>query len=237
MNKTIVVTGAGRGLGLSIVKKHLALRDTVYALYNKSAAPLTAMAEAGTTLKPIQCNVAFDADVERAAKVITASEKRVDCIYCVAGINNLEKSFHGIAETDTDYCMELFNINALGSLRVCKELFPVIQKGSLVALISSESGSIGEAKRTQEYGYCMSKAAMNMSGKLLSNELLTKDARVLIIHPGWLKTDMGGDGARKSDSALFPDESAGNIVNLVLNIESIPRDQMFMTHTGERLAW
>jgi NAD(P)-dependent dehydrogenase (short-subunit alcohol dehydrogenase family) len=237
MNRIIVVTGAGRGLGYSIVRKHLALHDTVYALYNQSALPLTALAENGTTLKPIQCNVASDADVAHAAREIIAAEKRVDIIYNVVGINNLEKSRRGIAETDTDYCLELFNVNALGALRVCKYLFPLIQKGSAVIQISSESGSIGGARRTQEYGYCMSKAAMNMSGKLLSNELWAKDARVMIFHPGWLKTDMGGEGARQSNNALFPDESAGNIVNLVLNIDAIPRDQIFMTHAGELLPW
>jgi NAD(P)-dependent dehydrogenase (short-subunit alcohol dehydrogenase family) len=224
-------------LGLSIVQKHLDAGDRVYALYNKSVEPLKALAESGKPVTYFKCDVARDADVESAAKKIIAAEKQIDVIYNVAGVNVAEKSSRGIADTDMDYCMELYNVNALGAMRVCKYLFPLIQKHSVVIQVSSESGSIGGARRTREYAYCMSKAAMNMCGKLLSNELWETGARVLIVHPGWVRTDMGGPGAAKSPHSVSPDESAGNIVNIVSTIDHIPRDQLFITHTGDILPW
>lgn len=136
-----------------------------------------------------------------------------------------------------DRCLLMYNVNALGMMRICKTLWPLFRKGILVVTVSSESGSIGAARRSQEYGYGMSKAAVNMGAKLLSNELWNMGGRVLIIHPGWLRTEMGGPDAFKSDKSVSPDESAENIVNLAINIDKIPRDQMFMTHTGEILSW
>jgi NAD(P)-dependent dehydrogenase (short-subunit alcohol dehydrogenase family) len=83
----------------------------------------------------------------------------------------------------------------------------------------------------------MSKAAVNMLGKLLSNELWEKEARVLMFHPGWLRTQMGGDRAKQSGASIEPGESADNIVNIALDIDKWPRDQLYMTHQGELLPW
>ena len=82
----------------------------------------------------------------------------------------------------------------------------MIQKGSLVVNISSEAGSIGASRRRQEYCYCMSKAAMNMGAKILSNELWKRSARVISIHPGWLRTAMGGPDAFANKYSVSPDE-------------------------------
>jgi NAD(P)-dependent dehydrogenase (short-subunit alcohol dehydrogenase family) len=236
MNKVIVVTGAGRGLGHSVVKRHLELQDTIYAFDYQITDALKALAESHKTLKIYRCDISSDKDVVESTKGILQAEKRVDIIYNVAGIFKFEGRV-GLAETDMDLCLLMYNINALGAMRICKSLWPLLQKGSLVMNVSSESGSIGAARRTQEYGYGMSKAAMNMGAKLLSNELWTKEARVMNIHPGWLRTEMGGPDAFKSDRSVSPDESAENIVNIALHIDKIPRDQMFMQHTGEILPW
>ena len=103
--------------------------------------------------------------------------------------------------------------------------------------ISSEAGSIGGSRRRQEYCYCMSKAAMNMGAKILSNELWKRSARVISIHPGWVRTAMGGPDSFASKYSVSPDESAANIVNIAVNIDDVPRDQMYMSHTGDILPW
>ena len=236
MSRIIAITGAGRGLGYSFAKRHLELVDVVYAFYNQTPGALEALARKYKTLKSYKCNIASDAEVSAAAGELLAAEKRVDIIYNAAGVFWFEGRV-SLAETDMDLCMQMFNINALGALRIGKALFPLLQKGSVVVNISSEAGSIGAARRKEEYGYTMSKAAMNMGTKILSNELWEKGARVMSFHPGWMKTDMGGPDAFKSDRAFSPDVSAENIINIILNIDTIPRDQMYMTHTVEILPW
>ncbi|MDR0451499.1 MAG: SDR family oxidoreductase, partial [Treponema sp.] len=163
-------------------------------------------------------------------------EKRADIIYSVAGIF----AYHddkGLAATDSETCIQYYNVNTLGTLRLGREIWPLIGKGTLVAIVSSEAGSIGAARRRAEYAYCMSKAAVNMLGKLLSNELWEKEARVVMFHPGWLRTKMGGDRAKRSDSSIEPDESADHLVTIALDIDKVPRDHLYMTHQGELLPW
>jgi NAD(P)-dependent dehydrogenase (short-subunit alcohol dehydrogenase family) len=236
MNKIVAVTGAGRGLGCSLVKKHIETRDKIYAFDYAVTDELKALAAKYESLKYYKCDISKDQEVRDSTREMLASESRVDLIYNVAGIFS-EAERVGVAETDLEACMRTYNINALGALRICKNLWPLIQKGSIVVNISSESGSVGAARRKSEYGYGMSKAAMNMFGKLLSNELWETGARVMNFHPGWLRTVMGGDAAFKSDRSVDPDVSAADITGIICNIDKIPRDQMYMDHKGVIIPW
>lgn len=236
MNRVIAVTGAGRGLGFSIAKKHAELQDTVYAFDYQISDELKALGKNNKKLRYYHCDISQDRDVIESTKEMLKSEERVDIIYNVAGIFR-EEGRVPLAKTDLDLCMLLYNINALGALRICKSLWSLLQKGSVVVNISSESGSVGAARRKSEYGYGMSKAAMNMFAKLLSNELWDIGGRVINFHPGWLRTIMGGEAALKSSKSVSSDESAANITDIALNIDKVPRDQMYMNHTGEILPW
>ncbi|MDR1903671.1 MAG: SDR family NAD(P)-dependent oxidoreductase [Treponema sp.] len=236
MNKVVVVTGAGRGLGFSVVKKHIALKDTIYAFDYQITDELKKLADEYPALKYYLCDISQDKDVSGATSEILTAEKHLDYLYNIAGIFIFEERV-GLAETSLDKCMLMFNINALGAVRITKALWPLLGKGSVVVNVTSESGSVGAMRRVQEYGYSMSKSAENMFSKILSNELWEKEARVMCFHPGWLRTPMGGPAAFESDRSVSPDVSAGNIVNTILDIDKIPRDQMYMQHTGEILPW
>lgn len=74
----------------------------------------------------------------------------------------------------------------------------------VIVNISSEAGSIGECWRDREFDYCMSKAALNMQSVLLQKYLKSEGIKVLAIHPGWMRTDMGG-----AEADISPDTSAG----------------------------
>ncbi len=236
MERTIIVTGAGRGLGYSIARKHLDMGDRVYAIDYNLTDELRSLAEASEKLSIYQCDIGSTESVAEAVKDVLAAGRQLNIIYNVAGIYRFEDKT-GLEHTDLDAGLHMFNVNALGALRICKAVWPLIQKGTLVVNISSEAGSIGGSRRKQEYCYCMSKAALNMGAKILSNELWDRSARVINFHPGWLRTPMGGPGAFASKHSVSPDESAENIVNIAVNIDEVPRDQMFMTHTGDILPW
>ena len=93
----------------------------------------------------------------------------------------------------------LINVNSLGPLRVANAFLPLLSQGEMKRLcfVSSEAGSIERAQRTAWYGYCMSKAALNMGVKLVFNRLRPQGYTVRLYHPGWMRTYMGGDKERK----------------------------------------
>lgn len=91
MNKVVVVTGSGRGLGYSIVKKHLALQDTVYAYNYRTRDTLTRLTEKNASLHICKCDLSSDSEVSNAMQEILAKEKKVDIVYNVAGIFFLKK--------------------------------------------------------------------------------------------------------------------------------------------------
>jgi NAD(P)-dependent dehydrogenase (short-subunit alcohol dehydrogenase family) len=236
MGKIVAVTGSGRGLGYCITKRNLQMGNIVYGLEYQITDDLRELEQEYAGLHVSPCDVGNDESVKEAVRQLLKTESRIDILYSVAGIFTYEGKV-GLAKTDLDMSMRMYNVNALGSLRVCREIWPLIQKGTLIVIISSEAGSIGASRRNGEYAYCMSKAAVNMLGKLLSNELWAIGGRVLLCHPGYMRTPMGGERAQQSSVSVDPSESAENIVTIAENIETLPRDQMYMTHKGDILPW
>lgn len=236
MNKQILVTGAGRGLGHSIAKKHLKLGDLVYALEYEPTPELEALADAEPRLSIYLSDIGDTQSVRGACRDLLATGRPIDILYNVAGIYSFDEKT-GLEGIDLDAGLKMFNVNALGALRVCQAVWPLLQQGSCVVSISSEAGSIGACRRAEEYTYCMSKTALNMGTRLMANELWGRGVRFMNLHPGWLRTRMGGEGAAKASFSVSPDESAHDIVSIALDIDNIPAHQMFMVHTGELLPW
>ena len=237
MNKLILVTGAGRGLAYEVTKLHLSMGDEVYAYECNPTDELTALEKAsGGRLHIYLCDIGNTESVRDAVADLLASGKRLDIIYNIAGLYS-EADRVGLEETDLDAGMHMYNVNGVGLLRVCKAVFPLIGKGTLVANVTSESGSVTNCFRASEYMYGISKAAANMASRLLSNELYPLGARVICFHPGWLRTRMGGARAANSKHSISAQESAGNIVNITTRIETIPSSWLFMQHDGSLLPW
>jgi NAD(P)-dependent dehydrogenase (short-subunit alcohol dehydrogenase family) len=223
-------------LGYSLVVRHLALQDEVYGYARKLSPELVQLERDGKRLKATSCDVSSTESVSRAMADVLKAGRQIDILYNVAGVFRFEDKV-GLAETDLDLCANMYNINAVGALRVCRATLPLLRPGTLVVNISSEAGSIAASRRDGEYGYCMSKAAMNMGAKIMSNELAGRSVRVLLIHPGWMRTAMGGEAAAKSSSSVSPEESARDIVDIAERVDELPKDLIYMTHKGEPLPW
>jgi len=237
MNKSVVVTGAGQGLGYCIVKRHLDSGDHVFALDYKVSEDLRQLSKDNPNRIRIgKCDISSTKEVEETFANFSDEPKTVDVLYNVAGVYSFKDKV-GLRQTDMETFTAMYNINAVGALRVCRALWDAFSNGSVIINISSEAGSIGSCWRKQEYAYCMSKAALNMGAKLLSNELEDRGVRVINIHPGWMRTTMGGEKAFASDRSVSPEESARHIVGIASGIDQIPKDRMYMTHTGDPLVW
>jgi NAD(P)-dependent dehydrogenase (short-subunit alcohol dehydrogenase family) len=236
MNKTAVITGAGRGLGFSLVKKHLGFGDRVYAFELNITDELRALAGKNEKLHISSCDVASTPSVEEAVAALLAGEDRIDYLYNNAGIFDTEAR-RGLADTDIDAGMAMIQVNAAGLLRMCKAVLPKLKEGSMVINITSESGSIGDCYREVEYLYGMSKAAANIASVIFQNEVKKHGVRVICFHPGWLRSAMGGKEAAESPYSVSCDESASNIAGYAVNPETIPQGVYFMEHTGKPLPW
>jgi NAD(P)-dependent dehydrogenase (short-subunit alcohol dehydrogenase family) len=236
MGKVSLVTGSGRGLGYCTTERLLKKGHRVYALEYNITDELRSLEKQYPALHVSQCDVGNCDSVKKAVEPLLGAEKRLDYIFSIAGIFSWDGEV-GLAETSIDMCMNDYNVNALGSLRLCKEAWPLIQKGTLVVIVSSEAGSIGATRRKFSYAYCMSKCAVNMLGKILSNELWDIGARVMLFDPGFMRTVMGGEKAQRTETSVEPSESAENIINIAETVDTIPRDQMYMTHKGIIIPW
>jgi NAD(P)-dependent dehydrogenase (short-subunit alcohol dehydrogenase family) len=236
MNKSVAVTGAGQGLGFSLVKRHLELGDRVYAFEVNITDQLRNLAQADKNLQIFRCDLASTASVTEATAVLLAAEEQLDFLYNNAGLFRFEDRC-GLAGTDIDAGMIMMQVNAAGLLRMCKAVIGKLASGSIVVNITSESGSIGDCYRAVEYMYGMSKSAANMAAMILKNEVAERGVRVICFHPGWVRSAMGGDAAAASPYSVSPDESAANIVRFAVNPETIPEGVYFMEHTGKPLPW
>lgn len=163
----IAVTGANRGLGLGLVKQYLKGGAKVYAMCRQ---PSPALKETSAVIVD-GVDVASQEDVEAAAKRIPAP---LDVLINNAGILTRESNLDNL---DFDDLERHLKVNSVGPLRVTKAFLEHMKKGSKVIIISSGWGSIGGGG-PGPYAYRISKAAANMVGKVLADDLAKRGVSV-----------------------------------------------------------
>lgn len=186
-NAVDVVTGADRGFGLELVRQLLQKGDRVFAgKYRKNWNDLEKLQEEyPDTLEIVSLNVANDESVKEACDYIKSKTDFVSILINNAGIDIEDHSKTILSKGLNFKNMAIeYNVNALGPLRMMNGLGEWVAKSmdKLIVNISSEAGSIANCYRTSGFGYCMSKAALNMASAITQNAL--KDVRVVNIHPG-----------------------------------------------------
>ncbi len=233
MTPRVLITGASRGLGASLARAFAERGALVFAGARGVRPALDAIAERYPgQVRAVDLDVTSDASVARAYAAVAAEAPALDVLINNAAIRSPSVS-NAIEEVDFGDMARTFEVNSIGPLRIVQRFLPMLRAGASPVLVnvSSEAGSIGQCWRDREFDYCMSKAAMNMATALLAN-YLRGEIRVLSLHPGWLRTDMGGAAA-----ALDPDTTAGDIVALILREAARAEGPLFQTHEGETLPW
>ena len=132
----------------------------------------------------------------------------------------------------------MIEVNAIGALRVTEAFWPLLAKGSgrLIVNISSEAGSIGQCGRDGWFGYGMSKAALNMMSAQFHNAVRPHGGRVLVLHPGWVRSYMKGE--LDAEAALSPEESAAALIKLIDARGGEAHAQpLFLDWKGDALPW
>jgi NAD(P)-dependent dehydrogenase (short-subunit alcohol dehydrogenase family) len=196
--KTALVTGANRGIGLETVRqlaeKGLHVIATVRSL--SQAAELQALAIQGLPVSIELLDVSSQQSVDALAARVLAKHKVVDILVNNAGVA-MDKWVPAL-KLDIDVWRQTMDVNLYGALRLCQAFVPaMIQAGfGRIVNVSSELGTLSDVQMGSSLAYRSSKTALNSLTVLLASEL--KDYPDILVNascPGWVQTELGGEGA------------------------------------------
>ena len=187
-----LITGANRGIGLEHARQLLERTWTVTAAVRDpdAADDLKALDPGDGRLKII----AYDASDLTAAETLKSQvEGPIDILFANAGVMGPRTQDDHRTAASEDF-LDVIRINSVAPLALAAAFADQVADSQMkvIALQSSRMGSIADNESGGRYVYRASKAALNAVGKSLSVDLKDKGIIVLVLHPGWVRTDMGG---------------------------------------------
>ncbi|MFQ3648342.1 MAG: SDR family oxidoreductase [Anaerolineae bacterium] len=233
----VVITGANRGIGLALAAAFAQGGAVVHACCRRpsEATELNALATSTGQVHVHGLDVTSDESIRQAAQVISGHTDHVDLLINNAGINN-QPGTRGLEQLTRLALNTIIDNNATSALIVTQAFYPLLRASAhpRVAMISSQIGSMAwadPARGYKGYGYAMSKAAMNMAARILASELGSAGLTTVTIHPGWVRTDMGG-----TEADISPEESAAGIHRLLTTLTPAANGSFFKWN-GEIHPW
>ena len=216
--KSILIVGASRGLGKGLAELYAKSGWSVLATVRDAKAAALGGVETATV--DINDDVAVKALHEKTAG------KAFDVIFVVAGVGS---SYAPIHETEPDLALDIYRTNAVSPIRFAEAFTDRLAQNGQMVFMTSVMGSIAENETGGVDAYRASKAALNMLTK--SFALRHKGITVTLMHPGWVKTDMGGASAQID----VPTSTAG--IRKVVDQRTGKGDLAFVDYTGRAIPW
>jgi NAD(P)-dependent dehydrogenase (short-subunit alcohol dehydrogenase family) len=239
MDQFALVTGADRGLGLALSAGLLARGWQVFAGQYMPAWPeLGALAvKYPQALHILPLDVSSIDSAKAAAQAVAKQADAIDLLINNAGVTSPKMTQPITEPQDYAEMHRLFDVNALGPLRVVEAFLPLTANSALKRLcfVSSEAGSISRAERTAWYSYCMSKAALNMGIKILFNHLRPEGYTFRVYHPGWVRSYMGGE--KNLEATLEPEEAADYAIPIFLGPREDEDRLALVDYQGQEWPW
>jgi NAD(P)-dependent dehydrogenase (short-subunit alcohol dehydrogenase family) len=232
MNR-ILITGANRGVGLELARQCTARGDRVFTgcrSPEKTAAleELAIQYPGKVTILPL--DVTNESSIASSAKLVAAETEAIDILF-----NNAAIFSHGepIKSFSADEAINMLNVNAVGQMLMAKHFLDLLKAGdeSKIINISSEAGSISRMTGFRGYYYYGSKALLNMYTRALAWDDQTQGITVIAIHPGWVRTDMGGP-----DAHISPTQSAKGLLKVTEGLTTVDNGK-FYTWDGDEYPW
>ncbi|MEZ5833598.1 MAG: SDR family oxidoreductase [Dongiaceae bacterium] len=224
---TVLVTGASRGLGLEFARQYAADGWRVIACC-RSPDKASALKKLGRHVEVHALDVASQESIQHLAKALKGTP--IDVLINNAGIHGDRRPF---GETDVAIWKQIFEVNTIAPYLVLAALLDNVMASTQkkVVNISSKVGSIGDGPGGGTYAYRSSKTALNMVMANAAHELRNHSIIILLIHPGWVQTDMGGSGAPVTIEQSIT--GIRRIIDKVTQAES----GHFYDYTGRQLPW
>ena len=222
---TVIVTGADRGIGAALVRLYKARGDRAIA----------ACLDQGRDLLAEGIEVEAGVDVTDMATLIALRQRLagmpIDVLISNAGAFHADR-FDAL---DFDAMLRLYDVNALGPLRVAQALAPLMGDGGKLGIITSRVGSLADNGSGGMYGYRMSKSAANQLGINLHHELKSRGIAVMLLHPGQVSTAMTRD-LDAPGGFIPPEQAAAGLIEQLDRLDANTPPE-FRHSNGTLLPW
>ncbi|MBU6427018.1 SDR family NAD(P)-dependent oxidoreductase [Patescibacteria group bacterium] len=226
--KTVLITGVSRGIGRALADKFLAEEFKVIGTTTNGNEPYK-----HPNLAILELNLAEPDSIVRCTALISQSNEKIDILINNAGVLFDENETALVANK----LRQTLEVNLIGTADFTERIIPLMNNNGHIVNISSAAGSLTDSEHPENShfpyyypAYKISKCALNMYTITLANRLKHEDKEIIVssVHPGWIRTDMGGE-----EAPTLPSEAAENIYKLAV---SNPETGKFW-YNGEKYPW
>jgi NAD(P)-dependent dehydrogenase (short-subunit alcohol dehydrogenase family) len=224
----VLITGANRGIGLQLTKHYIDAGWDVIATYRNAEGNDALQALACPQLTLLQADVSNDEGISKIASYFQG--QGLDLLINNAGIYGPRDQTFGKVERQA--WREILEVNTISPMMLAQSLADSLaqNKGTL-AIISSKVGSIDDNTSGNAYMYRSSKTAVNQVIKCLSIDLGPRDITVVSLHPGWVRTDMGGP-----NGSIDVLTSVSGLTKVIENLNA-GQNGHFINYDGSPIPW
>jgi len=230
---SVLVTGANRGLGMEFSKQYSDDGWRVFACCRspEKAKELNRLAQESNGRLSVH-----SLDVSHGDSVSSLAEKlrgeTIDILLNSAGVYG-DECHDDFGKIDYERWVATFSVNVMGAMRMVEAFLENVSRSDkkVIAFLSSMMGSVSENTSGGSYMYRSSKAALNAVVKSLSLDLKDRGAITLALHPGWVRTDMGGQNA-----PTLPRESVQGMRKVLEGLQSKDSGR-FLSYEGSEVPW
>ena len=225
---TVLVAGANRGIGLEFVRQYAADGWEVVAGCRRpdEASELTALADGGR----VTVHAVDVADATEVASFKAAvGERPLDLVIANAGVYGGGEQAFG--EVDFDEMSHTLAVNTVGPVRVAEAFADRLARGGRLVAITSQMGSIADNASGGHIAYRASKAGLNAAWRSVALALAPKGVTAVVMHPGWVATDMGGGSAPTT-----PEQSVSGMRKVIDGLSAADAGT-FRSFDGKVIPW
>jgi NAD(P)-dependent dehydrogenase (short-subunit alcohol dehydrogenase family) len=228
-NKELLLIGASRGLGFALAEEYLKRGWHVVATERDRATSklsnLLGASEGRLAIETV--DIIFPPQV--AALRARLASRRFDLLFVNAGVKNDDRET--IADVSTEEFIRVMVTNALSPMRVVEILQDLVPPSGTIGIMSSGQGSVSNNESGQYEVYRASKAALNMFMRSFAARHADDPRTLLLMAPGWVRTDLGGAQAR-----LSIEESVPNLVN-TMDAQAGKAGLQYLDYLGRKVPW
>jgi NAD(P)-dependent dehydrogenase (short-subunit alcohol dehydrogenase family) len=228
MSRTALIVGASRTLGLALAAEYLRLGwDVIGTVRGAERTELHDLADSSDgRLVVEQLDITEPKQISALRERLTGRE--LDLLFVNAGVT---RGNVPIAEVPTEMFTDVLITNALSPLRVIESLRPLVTPTGTIGVMSSRQGSLTLNTRGGEDAYRASKSALNQLMRSYAARYADAAHTLILMSPGWVKTDLGGPGAMLTIDESIPGVAA------TINAQSGKPGLQFLDYQGETVPW